>query len=76
MYSAFRDDARRLLAGRNAAITFVDVGSRNGILELAGIANFVKAYGFEPNAVEYDKLVAGDTDARSDTIRLHGSRRA
>lgn len=59
----FRHDALRLLADRNATITFVDVGSRNGILELASIASFVDAYGFEPNPVEHEKLLTGETDS-------------
>lgn len=63
MYPVFRDDARRLLAARDATITFLDVGSRNGIIELASIAQFVRAYGFEPNQEEYEKLVSGTTDA-------------
>lgn len=70
MYPVFRDDARRLLAERNVAITFVDVGSRNGILELAGIADFVQAYGFEPNREEYEKLVTGTTDAALLGVRM------
>jgi FkbM family methyltransferase len=44
--------------------TIVDAGARNGMFDLpdsyAQQAIFV---GFEPNKVEYDKLVAGETDA-------------
>jgi hypothetical protein len=44
------------------AITFVDIGSRNGVPELQDLARFVEACGFEPNPDEYEKLVTGKTD--------------
>lgn len=53
----------KLLKDNNVFINFVDIGSRNGIVELGGIAQCVDAYGFEPNSVEYDKLITGETDA-------------
>lgn len=62
MYKNFLPNARALLSSRGTAITFVDVGSRNGVIELACLAEFVAAYGFEPNPVEYERLVTGDTD--------------
>jgi FkbM family methyltransferase len=54
--------ALRCLDQYNIVITFVDVGSRNGVLELRDLAEFVEAYGFEPNPEEYEKLIAGKTD--------------
>jgi FkbM family methyltransferase len=42
--------------------TFIDVGSRNGVLELASFAPYTDVYGFEPNAEEYKKLVSGTSD--------------
>ena len=54
--------ALQLFDQRNLVITFIDVGSRNGVLELRDLAQYVEAYGFEPNPAEYDKLVAGKTD--------------
>lgn len=54
--------AAEILKARHASVIFVDIGSRNGILELADIARFVEAYGFEPNPAEYQKLMSGRTD--------------
>lgn len=53
---------RRILTERNLTLTFVDIGSRNGVLELGDLADFIEAYGFEPNPEEYDKLISGQTD--------------
>ncbi len=63
MYKPFLTNAHALLSASDVTVTFVDVGSRNGIIELASISKFVDAYGFEPNPVEYEKLVHGTTDA-------------
>ena len=63
MYSVFKKSVNKLLEDRKITINFVDIGSRNGVLELDGIAAHVAAYGFEPNPVEYEKLVSGKTDA-------------
>src|SRR5579862_2197389 len=63
MYSALVPHVRRLLQEHDASITFVDVGARNGSLELAAICDVVDAYGFEPNPDEYEKLLSGKTDA-------------
>ncbi len=54
--------ALKLLDQHSLVITFVDVGSRNGVLELRDLAGHVEAYGFEPNPAEYEKLIAGKTD--------------
>ncbi len=43
-------------------IVMVDVGARNGITELRGLAQFTSAFGFEPSPEEYSKLEAGVTD--------------
>lgn len=53
----------KLLRSENILINFVDIGSRNGIVELREISSFVNAYGFEPNPIEFDKLISGKTDA-------------
>lgn len=63
MYPVFLPHVHRLIQERNLSFTFVDVGSRNGLLELGDLASYVVAYGFEPNPEEYEKLVSGDTDA-------------
>lgn len=52
-----------LLKQNNITIIVVDIGSRNGILECADLAEFIEAYGFEPNPEEYTKLILGKTDA-------------
>lgn len=62
MIGKFRPHALRLLEQHDIRITFVDVGSRNGVLEIGDLARFVDAYGFEPNPAEYEKLVSGKTD--------------
>lgn len=62
MLAKFVPHARKLLAGLNEPVVFVDIGSRNGVLELREIADGVDAYGFEPNPAEYQKLVTGQTD--------------
>ena len=54
--------ALRVLAERQLLITFIDVGTRNGTLELKDIAPFVELHGFEPNPTEYEKLLTGKTD--------------
>lgn len=63
MRKQFLYSARQVLLRRGTKINFVDIGSRNGVIELAAISEFVNAYGFEPNQVEYEKLVHGTTDA-------------
>jgi FkbM family methyltransferase len=63
VYPDFVAHARRLLRDRGVSLQFIDVGSRNGVIELAALAEFVDAYGFEPNPDEYRKLMAGTTDA-------------
>jgi FkbM family methyltransferase len=70
MIARFLPYALQLLERKSLMLTFVDVGSRNGVLELADLAPFVEAYGFEPNPGEYQKLVTGNTDAaRIDGVR-------
>ncbi len=59
----FIPHVRRLIEERGLTFTFVDVGSRNGILELGDLAPHTVAYGFEPNPEEYEKLASGQTDA-------------
>lgn len=68
MIPQLRGPILSLLASRQPRIVFVDVGSRNGVIELTDVAPFVDAIGFEPNPQEYDKLVFGTTDLE----RLHG----
>lgn len=46
----------------NIQLNLFDVGARNGILHLADLANFIHAYGFEPNPSEYKKLISSETD--------------
>lgn len=48
---------------RDLTIAFVDIGSRNGVVELPELAHRVMAWGFEPNPVEYEKLITNNTDA-------------
>lgn len=62
MIRALRPAVLRVLKHSQATVTFVDVGSRNGVLDLRDIAPHVVAYGFEPNPSEYEKLVSGKTD--------------
>lgn len=45
-----------------STITFVDVGARNDVVDLAGLAPWVDAWGFEPNPDEYQKLSTGETE--------------
>lgn len=63
MYPPFKNLVHKVLSDNQITITFVDIGSRNGITELVALAEFVNAYGFEPNPVEYEKLLTGKTDA-------------
>lgn len=53
----------KLIKENDLIIKLIDVGCRNGVQELASLAEFIEAYGFEPNPVEYDKLISGKTDA-------------
>jgi FkbM family methyltransferase len=53
--------ARQVLG--DGKISFFDVGSRNGIWELARLAPIAKTWGFEPNEIEYIKLVESKTDS-------------
>jgi FkbM family methyltransferase len=43
-------------------IVVVDGGARNGTLELPKLAPYCWVYGFEPNQVEFEKLMTGHTD--------------
>ncbi len=43
-------------------LIYVDGGARNGARELAGIAERVEVYGFEPNPVEFEKIVVNYQD--------------
>lgn len=63
MYAPFVEHSRQLLKEHDTTILFVDIGSRNGVIELKDVASFVKAYGFEPNPDEYKKLITNKTDA-------------
>lgn len=70
MYAPLQPLVRQLLAQRGVTITFVDVGARGGIVDLGAIGEFVDAYGFEPNPVEYEKLAAdGGTADRTGPYR-------
>ncbi|MCM8811687.1 MAG: FkbM family methyltransferase [Candidatus Omnitrophica bacterium] len=62
MQKIFAPYVKEILASLGEPLIYVDVGARNGMFELAGIAPFVKAYGFEPNPEEFVKLERGDTD--------------
>lgn len=53
----------KVIKKNDLKLVFFDVGSRNGILELADLASFTETYGFEPNPEEYQKLLSGKTDA-------------
>jgi len=53
--------AKDLIKNQDPMI-FIDVGSRNAILELADIADHIHAFGFEPNPVEYKKIIKDNTD--------------
>jgi FkbM family methyltransferase len=61
VFPKLAEPTRRLLANASATLTFLDVGARNGVIELAELAPFVDAYGFEPNAREFAKLESGET---------------
>ncbi len=63
-------DVTRLLEQRDLTLTFVDIGSRNGVLELRDLARFIEAFGFEPNPEEYEKLITGETDG----FKLYGTK--
>jgi FkbM family methyltransferase len=63
MYPPLIEGTRRLLEHADADITFVDVGARNGVIELRAFPDRVDAYGFEPNPDEFAKLESGATDA-------------
>lgn len=63
MIQSFVGPFGRILDARRLEITFVDIGARNGVLQLADLAPWVKAYGFEPNPEEYGKLLNNTTDA-------------
>lgn len=64
MFAALVEPTRRLLAKTDATVTFVDVGARNGVIELAELAPFVDAFGFEPNSREFAKLESGETGTK------------
>ena len=59
-----------LLDDRDVSICLFDVGARNGINHIAGLARRVDAYGFEPNPSEFEKLINGTTDALRHGITL------
>ncbi len=69
MHAPFVPLVRRLLDVSDVSLTFLDIGSRNGVLELEDLAPYVLAFGFEPNADEYRKLVSGETDAAQLGVR-------
>lgn len=52
----------KAVQARDLQFTFIDVGSRNGALELSSIAPYTDVYGFEPNPEEYQKLAGGTSD--------------
>lgn len=64
MYPPFIQHSKKLLKENDISFVFIDVGSRNGVLELGSIAEFIDAFGFEPNPTEYQKLITGKTDAQ------------
>lgn len=63
MQKKIRDIAHKLLREHDVTLNLVDIGSRNGVLQIPDLAPFTDAYGFEPNPEEYDKLITGETDA-------------
>ena len=69
VYAPLVPGIRRQLDAADAVLTFVDVGARNGVIELGGFPDRVDAYGFEPNPAEFEKLVTGNTDAALIGIR-------
>jgi FkbM family methyltransferase len=64
VFPKLAEPTRRLLADAAVTLTFLDVGARNGVIELAELAPFVDAYGFEPNSREFAKLESGETGTR------------
>jgi FkbM family methyltransferase len=64
MYAALAEPTRRLLERADVMLTLIDVGARNGVIELADLARYVDAYGFEPNPREFAKLESGETGTR------------
>ena len=50
---------------KDVIINLFDVGARNGILHLSELAEIVDAFGFEPNPVEFQKLINGATDLKT-----------
>jgi FkbM family methyltransferase len=64
VFAQLAEPTRRLLADAGATLTFLDVGARNGVIELAELAPFVDAYGLEPNAREFAKLESGETGTK------------
>jgi FkbM family methyltransferase len=46
----------------NNSINAVDVGARNGMLDLGVLSKYTNYYAFEPNNEEYQKLKDGKTD--------------
>lgn len=68
MYGPLVAPLKKLIQEKNLRLSFVDIGSRNGVIELFDISEFVDAHGFEPNPDEYKKLVQGTTDAASHGI--------
>ncbi len=63
MYPALVPHIKRLVEQAGIELVFADVGSRNGLRDLADVASSVRAFGFEPNPAEYEKLTSGRTDA-------------
>ncbi len=62
MNKVLKDEVKSLLAQENIDIHVIDAGARNGTMEVPGLAQWVSAYGFEPNPEEFQKLVSGKTD--------------
>src|SRR5687768_2478037 len=63
MIPKLRPHVFKLITQFDLEFTFIDIGSRNGVLELGDLAQWVHAFGFEPNPAEYEKLLREDTDA-------------
>lgn len=53
----------KILSEKNISINFVDIGSRNLVVEMESLASLVNVYGFEPNPDEYRKILEKKTDA-------------
>ena len=62
MIALFHPYVKKMLAALGEPLIYVDVGARNGMFEMASIAPYVKAYGFEANPEEYEKLQTQNTD--------------